>query len=117
MLSTEYNRVTNQEIECARDYQVLRYALTDRKKGPFWENLRALPIPNALQDRIDLFKHHGRMTRRDYEYPGKARWISSFVNFGFWPSSYDPLADMIDEQRMRDDLSKFKEDVQRAAEA
>jgi tryptophan halogenase len=112
MLAAEFNRVTSEELRGARDYQILRYALADRRKGPFWESLDGLQVPDSLQSRIDLFRNHGRISGQDHEYFSKARWVSSFINFGFWPSSYDPLADMIDEQRMRTDVSSFREKVQ-----
>lgn len=111
-LATEYNRKTSGEVTSVRDYQTLRYALSDRRKGLFWERFEKMTIPDSLQSRIDLFKNNGRTRRRDNDYPSKANWISSFINFGYWPSSYDPLADMIDEQSMRKDISQFREQVQ-----
>ena len=116
MLSEEYNRTTSTEVASARDYQILRYTLAGRSKGPFWENIGQVRNPDSLQRRIDLFRMHGRFTRVDHEFLSQANWVSSFINFGFWPSSYDPLADMIDEQRMRNDISRFRKNVQRAAE-
>ena len=73
--------------------------------------------PDSLQDRIDLFKTHGRLTGSKHDYISKARWISSFINFGCWPTSYDPLADMINEQRMHSDITEFREGVRRVASA
>ena len=116
MLSTEFNRATNEEAASARDYQILRYALAARRTGPFWEGSGQTPNPDSLQNRISLFKTHGRLTGRNHDFISKARWVSSFINFGFWPSSYDPLADMVNEQRMRNDVSQFRDAVQRAAE-
>ena len=117
MLSEEYNRTTSIEVASARDYQILRYALAGRRKGPFWENVGQVQNPVSLQKRIDLFRMHGRFTRVDHEFISQANWVSSFINFGFWPSSYDPLADMIDEQRMRNEISRFRKSVQRAADS
>jgi tryptophan halogenase len=116
MLSEEYNRATSTEVASARDYQILRYTLAGRSKGPFWENVGQVQNPDLLQRRIDLFSTHGRFTRVDHELLSQANWVSSFINLGSWPSSYDPLADMIDEQRMRNEISRFRKSVQRAAE-
>ncbi len=112
MLAAEFNRKTNAEIDSARDYQLLRLALADRQTGPFWQRMQQAQWPDSLQRRIDLFRSRGRFTRRDNEFFTKSNWISSFINFGFWPASYDPLADMIDEQRMRADLVRFRKTVQ-----
>jgi tryptophan halogenase len=108
MLAAEFNRKTNAEIDSVRDYQLLRLALADRRAGAFWQRIRQTPWPDSLQQRIDLFRSRGRFTQRDHEFFTKSNWISSFINFGAWPASYDPLADMIDEQRMRADLARFR---------
>ena len=101
MLAAEFNRMTNAEIDSARDYQLLRLALADRQSGQFWQRMLQTQWPDSLQQRIDLFRSRGRFTPRDNEFFTKSNWVSSFINLGFWPASYDPLADMIDEQRMR----------------
>lgn len=111
MLAAEFNRISNAEIDSARDYQLLRLAVTSRQTGGFWQQTQRTRWPDSLLRRIDLFRSHGRFTARDHEFFTKANWISSLVNFGVWPASYDPLADMIDEQRMRDDLVRFKKSL------
>lgn len=111
MLAAEFNRITNLEIDSVRDYQLLRLAVADRQTGPFWQRIRHLQWPDSLQQRVELFRSCGRFTPRDNEFFSKSNWISSFINFGVWPASYDPLADMVDEQRMRADLVRFKKIV------
>ena len=100
-LAAEFNRVMQIRAEDARDYQSLRYALTDADYAP----------PVSLQRRLQLFRARGRYTKTSDGLLGKARWISSLINFGAWPDAYDPLADMIDEQRLRDDLARFRADI------
>jgi len=112
MLAEEFNRMTNVEIDGARDYQLLRPALADRQAGQFWQQTRETQWPDSLQQRIDLFRSRGRFTPRDHEFFSKSNWVSSFINFGLWPASYDPLADMIDEKRMRADLVRFRKTLQ-----
>jgi tryptophan halogenase len=112
MLAAEYNRMTNTEIDSVRDYQLLRSAVATRKTGRFWQQVRPTRWPDSLQRRVDLFRSRGRFTPRDHEFPTKSNWISSFINFGVWPEAYDPLADMIDERRMRADLTRFRKSLQ-----
>ncbi|RLA31702.1 MAG: hypothetical protein DRR11_10165 [Gammaproteobacteria bacterium] len=116
-LAQEYNRVTNEECASARDYIILHYMLAGRRSSPFWAQFNNVTLPDSLQARVELFKTHGRITNRDYEFVSGARWASCFLNFGAWPSSYDPIADMIDEKRMQSDVSKFHENVQQIAES
>jgi tryptophan halogenase len=116
MLAEEYSRVTLDELTNIRDYQALRYALAGRSGGIFWENLAQVKRPESLQGRIDLFRACGRFARGDHKMLRQTDWVSSFLNFGFWPSSYDPIADMIDEERMKTQFERFRKEVQEAAE-
>ena len=93
MLAAEFNRMANVEIDSARDYQLLRLAVSNRQTGTLRQQTR---WPDSLLRRMDLFRSHGRFTVRDHEFFSKSNWISSFLNFGVWPEFYDPLADMID---------------------
>jgi tryptophan halogenase len=115
MLAAEFNRMANVEIDSARDYQLLRLAVTNRQTGTLWQQTRRTRWPDSLLRRMDLFRSHGRFTVRDHEFFSKSNWISSFLNFGVWPEFYDPLADMIDEQRMRADLNRFRKGLQSRA--
>ena len=114
-LAEEFNRATNTELDEIRDYQLLRYALATRTQGPFWEHVAEIKRPASLRGRIDLFMTHGRFTRGEPALFGKAQWISSFVNFGAEPLSYDPVADMIDVERTRAELHRFRAIVAAAA--
>jgi tryptophan halogenase len=115
MLAAEFNRMTNAEVDSARDYQLLRTAVATRQTGRFWQQAQRTRWPDSLLRRIDLFRSRGRFTTREHEFFTKSNWISSFLNFGVWPESYDPLADMIDEQRMRADLVRFRTSLQSRA--
>lgn len=110
VLAAEFDRSTNLELDLLRDYLVLRYALA-RRQGPFWQQVAAMSLPESLRRRIELYSTHGRVTRDERGVIGKTHWVSSFVNLGPDPASYDPIADMIDEERMRADLAAFRRNV------
>lgn len=116
-LAEEYNRVTSAEHESVRDYLILHYVLSGRRNSPFWAQFGDSALPDSLRTRIELFKTHGRITGRDHEFLSEASWASAFLNFGLWPSSYDPIADMVDEKRMRRDVSQFREKIQQTVES
>lgn len=99
--STEYNRVMTAKAEDARDYVALRHALLRPRYA----------APESLETRMRLFGKRGRFTPTENGIVGKARWVSSFLNLGLWPAEYDPLADMIDVARMRNDLADFRDSV------
>jgi len=110
-VSAEFNRIFNAELDGVRDYQLLPFALMRGQADTAGRS----GLPDSLQERIELFSSHGRFTPKDNEFFGKARWVSAFINSGAWPESYDPLADMIDEERMHRDLRQFRAAVNRLA--
>jgi len=115
-LAAEFNRATNAQLDEIRDYEALRYALAERREGPFWEHVAALDWPESLRRRTALFSAHGRYTQGERNLFDKAHWIASFVNFGVRAGSYDPIADMIDANRMRADVDRFRAEVAAAAD-
>ena len=114
-LAAEFNRTTNAALDDIRDYQALRYALAGRRDGQFWERIGMTEWPESLRRRIDLFSTHGRFTRGEPGLFDAANWVSSLVNFGAVARSWDPIADMIDADRMRADIDRFRAEVAAAA--
>src|SRR5690625_2779985 len=58
-LIREYNRRMRADYEEIRDFIQLHYCATQRTDSDFWKHCRQLPIPDSLQQRIDLFKARG----------------------------------------------------------
>ena len=100
-LMDEFNRIMRAKSEDARDYVALRHAAIDP----------AYRVPASLDARLQLFRARGRFTRAEIALINKSRWVSSFLNLGIWPEAHDPIADMVDEARMREDLARFRERI------
>src|SRR5690625_4205973 len=58
-LIREYNRRMRADYEEIRDFIQLHYCATQRTDSDFWKHCCQLPIPDSLQQRIDLFKARG----------------------------------------------------------
>src|SRR5947209_9072363 len=58
----EYNRHMVAGYEPIRDFLILHYIAGERPE-PFWADLRAAPLPDTLQYKLDLFRAHGRVFR------------------------------------------------------
>jgi len=115
-LAEAFNRETEEEYASARDYQLLRYALCRRGASPRQEPFVADNLPASLRGRIELYEGSGRFTVGDHDCFSKAEWVSSFINLGSWPASYDPIADAIDADRLNADVARFRDDVRAAAD-
>ncbi len=50
-----YNELILDAFQDVRDFIVLHYCLTDRDDTEFWRQVRAAPVPDSLQAKIDRF--------------------------------------------------------------
>ena len=50
-----YNKSVKDVVLNIRDFLALHY-LVDKDDSPFWESLKDLPIPDSLQNRLDVWK-------------------------------------------------------------
>jgi tryptophan halogenase len=95
-LIREYNRRMVADYEEVRDFIVLHYAATARDDSPFWRWCRTIPLPDTLQERIELFKGHGALREGVDELFRSSSWQSIFEGMGIRPSVYCPRVENID---------------------
>jgi tryptophan halogenase len=60
-----------------------------------------MEIPKSLQDRIDLFRTHGRVFREGNELFMKPSWLQVMHGQRIRPASYHPLTDLLDEKEIQ----------------
>src|SRR3546814_1753784 len=72
----EYN--DQQELDAAqiRDFLILHYKVTNRRDSPFWRHCADMPIPDSLDQKIELFRETGRVFRRNEELFAENSWRS-----------------------------------------
>ncbi len=92
-LIREYNRRMRADYEEIRDFIQLHYCATQRTDSDFWKHCRQLPIPDSLQQRIDLFKARGVL--RDQLDPlfKASSWQAVFEGMGIRPRRPAPQTD------------------------
>src|SRR3546814_15776972 len=63
----EYN--DQQELDAAqiRDFLILHYKVTNRRDSPFWRHCADMPVPDSLDQTIELFRETGHVFRRNEE--------------------------------------------------
>src|SRR5690606_32496106 len=71
-----YTRRTRLELEQARDFLILHYHATERNDSPFWDYCRTMPIPDALRERIAIYRENARLYRHDNELFGETNWLA-----------------------------------------
>jgi tryptophan halogenase len=105
----EFNAQTQYEMERIRDLIILHYKATRRDDAPLWRQSRAMPIPQTLQDKIDLFCSNGRLFRQCNELFTETSWLQVMHGQGLRPRGYNPLVDL----RSREDIAALLADAQR----
>ncbi|HEY0105001.1 MAG TPA: tryptophan halogenase family protein [Rhizomicrobium sp.] len=111
-----YNKISEFEFGRVRDFLLLHYTHTERE-GAFWEHCRNIPLTDSLQEKIDLFKSHGRILREDTELFPIQSWLYVMIGQNIVPRGYDPLVDGIAPQKIVANLDDIRSVVRRCADS
>jgi len=112
-----YNAELTDEAERIRDFIVLHYCLTLRDDAPLWRYCRSMAIPDSLRDRIDLYRHTGRIRPRAGELFTDLSWFYIFEGLGLRPDGYDPLLDVVPIEKLREILASMASSTAAIAKA
>jgi tryptophan 7-halogenase len=96
-----YNARAAFEMERLRDFIVLHYHANGRVGDAFWDELRAMEIPDSLHQRIELFRETGGVFPSLDELFDLRGWVQVMIGQGIVPHRWHPLADTIEEGRLR----------------
>jgi tryptophan halogenase len=92
----EFNRVIDFEYDRIRDFLILHYHATTRDDSPFWDYVRTMPVPDSLNEKIELFRRRGRVVKHREGVFLDASWVAVYFGQGVLPQGYDPRADGAD---------------------
>ena len=110
----EYNLALCDSYERVRDFIILHYQAT-RRTEPFWQEVRAVPMPETLRRKIDLFADKGRIFRYKDELFELPSWVAVMLGQGIMPEGYDPLADSLPDDQVAAALSQLRGAYRKAA--
>ena len=110
-LIAAYNAGLVEEVERVRDFIVLHYVLTERDDTAFWRQVRAIPWPDTLRERVDLYRATGRVRPRPGELFTDLSWFYVLEGMGVRPAAYDPLMDVVPAPRLAAMLGEIRRDV------
>ena len=116
ILEAEYNRLTALQTEQIRDFLILHYKANERIE-PFWSECRDMTIPDSLARRIELFRDAGRIFRHEDELFSEASWLAVLLGQNIMPARYDPVADTVDVESVRQTLLRMAPFIRKAGEA
>ncbi len=110
-LAEEFNRSSQLEFERLRDFLVFHYKATSREDSPLWRECRAMPIPETLGYKLELFKSRGFLVRYEWETFFDPSWMALYSGFDYLPDDYDPLADHFDIEELRRTLAGMRRKI------
>jgi len=96
-----YNTRAALEMERLRDFITLHYHANGRVGEAFWDELRAMEIPDTLHQRIELFRETGGVFPSLDELFDLRGWVQVMIGQGIMPRRWHPLADTLEESRLR----------------
>ncbi len=111
--AASYNRQADTEYDRIRDFLILHYKATERRDTPFWQACAGMPIPDSLQEKIDLFRSNGHIFREQDELFTEVGWLQVMLGQGIMPQGHHPLADQISAEDLREFLSTLEALIQR----
>ena len=111
----EFNDQQNQDMLQIRDFLVLHYVVTERRDSPFWRHCAAMPIPDTLAQKIELFRETGRVFRRNEELFAENSWVQVMMGQGILPQSFHPITGKMSDDELKRFLGGIRDTVSRTA--
>jgi tryptophan halogenase len=108
-LASQYNRLTAQEYEYERDFVTAFYSLSDRDDSDFWNHSKALKTSDVLDDRLALFRSHGRIRWNMQDVVSRDNWVSALLGLNCLPRACDPLVDVADPKLVDQFMGELRE--------
>ena len=72
--AVEYNRLMAEHADALRDFTMAHYRAGVPRQGAFWAATRAVPSPQRLAHKLDLFSANGRIALLDHETFEEVDW-------------------------------------------
>ncbi|WAC49851.1 tryptophan 7-halogenase [Asticcacaulis sp. SL142] len=97
----EYNRQMTLGYERVRDFIILHYRLNERQDGELWKYCAHMPIPDELQQKIDIFSRRGHVVMFEEDHFARPSWQAVFNGQGVISQTYDGLTDRLPLDELR----------------
>lgn len=113
----KYNALMREEYEHARDFIILHYWIGDRDDSEFWRHVRAMRIPDSLNERIELFRSRGRVLGQHEDLFAYTSWVAVMMGQGLTPEGHDPMADQSPAAEMAARLGQMRAVIRHGVDA
>jgi tryptophan halogenase len=97
----EFNEQQMTDMLQIRDFLILHYKATDRRDSAFWRQCAEMPIPDSLEQKMELFRETGRVFRKNEELFAENSWVQVMLGQGIVPRSWHPIATKLEDREMQ----------------
>lgn len=106
-----FNTQAHFEWTRIRDFIVLHYRANQRVGEPFWDAMRAMELPETLQRKLAQWQASGFIHREHEELFTEVGWFQVLVGQGVEAEGYNPIADLLSEDDLRDLLGRTEAEL------
>ncbi|MDV6331279.1 tryptophan halogenase family protein [Asticcacaulis sp. 201] len=117
LLAEQYNRAMATQYESIRDFIILHYKASQRDDSAFWKYCRDMPVPDSLSYRIDHFRSSARIVLTPGELFQPNSWLAVMLGQNIDPLGYDPLANVVEMERVAAQFSRMRGVISRAVQS
>ena len=110
----EFNRIIDNEFLRVRDFLILHYHATERSDSDFWNHVRTMPIPDSLQEKINLFKARGRVSKYQQGLFLEPSWLAVYLGQRVLPDAWDQRVDLAPAAELKEQLHSTRDEIARA---
>jgi tryptophan halogenase len=109
-MAAHYNDLSLKELEYARDFVILHYKLNQRPET-FWKDRAAMPVPDNLQARIDLFRESGVAFQGAGELFRVDSWAQVMIGQGLQPQGWHRFGAFMNREELTGVFDGLKKTV------
>lgn len=107
-LARQYNRRMTGSFNEIRDFILLHYVLSQRSDSQFWIEYRNLPLPESLQETLDLYDRTGLVECVRHALFQDSSWYSILSGQNRLPDTWHRRADLSDFDKVRHIMSMIR---------
>jgi tryptophan 7-halogenase len=109
-----FNRWIDMEYDRVRDFLILHYHATERDDTPLWNYCRTMQVPDSLREKMELFRHRGRVVTYKDGLFLEPSWLAVYFGQRVMPRAHDPMADALPADELERRLGSVREQIQSA---
>ena len=107
----EFNDQQITDMLQIRDFLILHYKATERTDSEFWRYCKSMPIPDTLEQKIELFREAGLVFRKNEELFVENSWVQVMMGQGIMPQTHHPIAEKLTDEELARFLATIRDTV------